>query len=337
MSFSRIGHDFSQDDAVFIIVFAHTVVDFAADAGNVFDVVFFWRHVDVAANVQAGVARRDAQVVRVIAGIPFVDNFIQNVADVVDFVDICAERIHVDVDFHVVFILQFIFQYVQRGVDFSQVSLIRDFGVDGTEHAARTVVVDADVVDADDVFTFQGRIDDAPDEFRIRRFAQENIDDVLGDAVAGVHDHQANGRAGSGVDGQGRKLLGNGSDQDACRGDSIGNAVSSCRVVDARIDFFANITIIDTHPDFDGDGNDENAEAPIGEFHFFRFKEFFNRCFTQFVTDDEDDDGNGQRRQVFKAAVAEGMFLVWRPVAQFSTDDGNERRAHVRQVIEGIG
>ena len=31
------------------------------------------------------------------------------------------------------------------------------------------------------------------------------------------------------------------------------------------------------------------------------------------------------------------MFLVWRPVAQFGTDDGNERRTHVGQVVEGIG
>ena len=35
--------------------------------------------------------------------------------------------------------------------------------------------------------------------------------------------------------------------------------------------------------------------------------------------------------------MAEGMFLVWRPIAQFGTDDGNERRTHVGQVVEGIG
>ena len=324
MSFPRISHDFGQDDAVFIVVFSHAVVDVAADAGDVFDVVFFWRHVDVADDVQAGVARRDAQVVRVIAGISFVDDFIQDVADVVDLVDVRAERVHVDVDFHVVFILQFIFQYVQRGVDFGQVGLVRDFGVDGTEHAARSVVVDADVVDADDVFAFQGRIDDAPDEFRVRRFAQEDVDDVFGNAVAGVHDHQADGRAGSGVDGQRRELLGNGSDQDARRGDGIGDAVGSRRIVDAGIDFLADIAVIDAHPELDGDGDDEDADAPIGEFHVFWFKEFANRRFAELVADDEDDDGNGQRCQVFKAAVAEGMFLVWRPVAQFGTDDGNE-------------
>lgn len=209
-------------------------------------------------------------------------------------------------------------------MDFDEVSLVRDFGVNRAEHAARAVVVDADVVDADDVGTIQSSRYDAPDEFRVRRLAQENVNDVFGNAVAGVHDHQADGRAGSGVDGQRRELLGNGSDQDARRGDGIGDAVGSCRIIDAGIDFLADIAVIDAHPDLDGDGDDEDADAPIGEFHVFWFKEFANRRFAELVADDEDDDGNGQRCQVFKAAVAEGMFLVWRPVAQFGTDDGNE-------------
>ena len=74
-------------------------------------------------------------------------------------------------------------------------------------------------------------------------FTQEDVDDVFGNAVAGVHDHQADGRAGSGVDGQRRELLGNGSDQDARRGDGIGDAVGSCRIVDAGIDFLADIAV----------------------------------------------------------------------------------------------
>ena len=36
-------------------------------------------------------------------------------------------------------------------MDVGQVGRVRDFGVEGTEHPARAVVVDADVVDADDV------------------------------------------------------------------------------------------------------------------------------------------------------------------------------------------
>ena len=48
-----------------------------------------------------------------IAGISFVDNLIQDVTDLVDLMDIRTERIHVDVDFHMIFILQFIFQYIQ--------------------------------------------------------------------------------------------------------------------------------------------------------------------------------------------------------------------------------
>ena len=47
-----------------------------------------------------------------ITGIFFVDDLIQDVADVVDFVDVCAERVHVDIDFHMVLVLQFVFQDV---------------------------------------------------------------------------------------------------------------------------------------------------------------------------------------------------------------------------------
>lgn len=179
-------------------------------------------------------------------------------------------------------------------------------------------------MDADDVGTFQSHGYDAPDEFRIWRLSQEDVDDVFGNAVAGVHDHQADSRAGSGIDGQGRELLGNGSDQDARRGDGIGNAVSSCCVIDAGIDFLADIAVIKAHPDLDGDRDDEDTDAPIGKFHIFRFKEFFNRRFTELVADDEDDDGNGKRCQIFEAAMAEGMFFVWRPVAQLGADDGDE-------------
>ena len=259
-----------------------------------------------------------------IAGIFFVDDLVQNASDGVDLVDVRAERVHMDIDFHVVLVLQFVFQDVQGGVDFDQVGFIRDFGVDRAEHAARAVVVDADVVDADDVGTFQSHGYDAPDEFRIWRLSQEDVDDVFGNAVAGVHDHQADSRAGSGIDGQGRELLGNGSDQDACRGDGIGNAVSSCCVIDAGIDFLADIAVIKAHPDLDGDRDDEDTDAPIGKFHIFRLKEFFNRRFAELVADDEDDDGNGKRCQIFEAAMAEGMFFVWRPVAQLGADDGDE-------------
>lgn len=72
-----------------------------------------------------------------IAGIFFVDDLVQNASDGVDLVDVRAERVHMDVDFHVVLVLQFVFQDVQGGVDFDQVGFIRDFGVDRAEHAAR--------------------------------------------------------------------------------------------------------------------------------------------------------------------------------------------------------
>jgi hypothetical protein len=56
LSFPRISHDFGQDDAVFIVVFSHAVVDVAADAGDVFDVIFCWRDVDVTDDIEPGMA-----------------------------------------------------------------------------------------------------------------------------------------------------------------------------------------------------------------------------------------------------------------------------------------
>ena len=106
---------------------------------------------DVADDVQAGVTGGHSQVVRMVARVFFVDDVVQYVADGVDFIGIGTQGIHVDVEVHLVAVLQFIFQDIEGGVDIGQVSRVRDFGVNRAEQPSRAVVVDADVVDADDV------------------------------------------------------------------------------------------------------------------------------------------------------------------------------------------
>lgn len=166
----------------------------------------------------------------------------------------------------------------------------------GAEHAARAVVVNLDVVDADDVIALQGHLDDLLYELFVRSLAEENVDDFSYDAVSGIDDHEADERSGGGVDGQGRKLLGNRRDQNACRGDGVVNAVGRRGFVDAGIDFFADVAVIAVHPALYGDGQDEDADAPVGNFHRLRRKELGDRRFAQLVADDEDDHADGQGR-----------------------------------------
>ena len=56
MSFPRVSHDLSQDDAVSIVVFSHRIVDIPADAGDAFDIIFCRRDVDVTDDIEPGVA-----------------------------------------------------------------------------------------------------------------------------------------------------------------------------------------------------------------------------------------------------------------------------------------
>ena len=166
----------------------------------------------------------------------------------------------------------------------------------GAEHAPRAVVVDLDVVDAYDVIALQGHLDDFLDELFIGSLAEENVDDFSYDAVSGVDDHEADERPGGGVDGQGRKLLGNRRDQDACRGDGVVDTVGCRGFVDAGVDFFADVAVIVVHPALYGDRQDEDADAPVGNFHRLRREELGNRRFAQLVADDEDDYADGQGR-----------------------------------------
>ena len=159
-------------------------------------------------------------------------------------------------------------------MDFYQVGRIGNFGVKGTEHAARAVVVNFYVVDAYDVITLQGHLDDLLYELFVRSLAEEDVDDFSYDAVSGVDDHEADERPGGGVDGQGRKLLGYRRDQDARCGDGVVDAVGCCGFVDAGIDFFADVAVIIVHPALYGDRQDEDADAPVGNFHRFRREEF---------------------------------------------------------------
>ena len=118
---------------------------------------------------------------------------------------------------------------------------------------------------------------------------------------------------------------------------AMASLMLSDAVIDTGVNLPGNIAVIQAHPSFDGNGCDEDDDSPQREIQCFRFKEFRNRCFTELIPDDENQDGNGKGCQVFKPPVTKGVVFVRRTIAQLGAYYRNKRRSHIAQVVEGIG
>ena len=56
----------------------------------------------------------------------------------------------------------------------------------------------------------------------------------------------------------------------------------------------------------------------------------------QFCRDDEDDDGDQERRDGFGAPMPEGVFLIGGFFAHFEADDGDDVASAVGEVVEPV-
>ena len=207
------------------VIFFDGCIDFFADSDDVFFGVFFRRDMEVADNIRMARTGSEAEIIRMILGIFRLDQRVDIVAHGRNDFLIRAERIHVNIDIDLEFLFQNILQFIDSRMDFYDIGRIRHFHVDGSIGTTGAVVVDFQVMDADDIGAVQGTVGNFPYQFRGWCLAEENVDDFLCQAATGIENEQSDERTGSGIDGQSRKLLGNGGQQDTRRGDGVVDAV----------------------------------------------------------------------------------------------------------------
>ena len=140
------------------VIFLDGCIDFFPDGNDVFFGIFLWRNVQVTDNIRVARTGSKAEIVRMILGIFRLDQRIDIMLHGRDDFLVCAKGIHVDIDIDLEFFFQDVFQFVYGRMDFHNIRRIGYFHMNGSIRAPGTVVVDLQIVDADDIRTMQGAV-----------------------------------------------------------------------------------------------------------------------------------------------------------------------------------
>ena len=111
------------------------------------------------------------------------------------------DGVHVDADGHVHLLPDLAFGVVDRLVNGHDVGVRADLRVHGGNAAARAVVVQHQVVDAQDALAGKEQLADLTDLFRVRLAAQQAVHGIAADLKARLEHHGRHHQADPAVDG----------------------------------------------------------------------------------------------------------------------------------------
>ena len=118
------------------------------------------------------------------------------------------------------------FHIVDLIVEIQYVFGRRHLRMEGDHHPAGAVVVDDQIMDADDTGVSHHQLADAGDKFRRRRRAQQRIQGIPGSADAGPEDERGHQNTAPAVDLQTGELADQRGGQHGGGGDAVAEAVS---------------------------------------------------------------------------------------------------------------
>ena len=245
--------------------------------------------------------------------------------------------VHVDDGVAVQLRLELALNVVDLVVDFQQVGLGGDLRVEGDHQPPGAVVVDQQVVDADDGGVGQHQRGDLVHELLGGRGAQQGIDGVLCGVEAGKEDEGGHGHAAPAVDLQPREAGDQGGDEHRGGGHGVAEGVGGGGLHGGGVDLLADGAVVEAHIQLHRDGHAQNGDDQGTGIHRLGVQDFFDGGLAQLEAHEEDEHGNRQAGEVLDAAVAEGVVGVRLLARQLEAQERDDGGAGVGEVVEGVG
>ena len=205
------------------------------------------------------------------------------------------------------------------------------------EALAGAVIVDHQVMEAQDLGLGADEFSDGLPELRIRRFAQQGGNGLPGQAPAAPQDEQGHGQTHAAVDLPGGEMLCQACQQHGAGGDAVVAAVGGGGLQGGGADERTQLAVEPGQPQLHGDGRDQHTGGHGAEFHGGGIQDLLHRGLGQLEADDDDHSGHGQARQVFKPGVSIGMLGVGRLLRQPEAHQSYDGRGSVGKVVHGVG
>lgn len=287
--------------------------------------------------VRVGGSGHHAEVVDVDGVIDAVDQGLDPLPGLFCDAVIRHHRVHVDDCLAAQTLLELFFHIVDLIVEIQHVFGRRHLRMEGDHHPAGTVVVDDQIMDADDTGVGHHQPADAGDEFRRRRRAQQRVQGIPGGADTGPEDERSHQNTAPAVDLQTGELADQRGGQYGGGGDAVAEAVSGGGLHGGRVQLLADPAVIEPHIALYGNGGTENDDDQGAGIHRHGVEDLLNGRLGQLQAHQQNQQCHRKPGEILDTAVAEGVLGVGLLPGQLETQQRHKRAAGVGEVVECVG
>ena len=228
----------------------------------------------------------------------------------VDVLVVDVDRIHMDDEINAGLLPDALLRLVDLLVYGDKIAVARHLGVQRGKSAACAVVVNDQVVNADDVLGVEHDMLDILRHDRIGGLAEQRRYRIARDADARPDDERRDQNAHIAVNRQRGETARDHAEYNDRGRDHIVAAVLTGRDEYRRVDAAAERGVEQPHPQLDEHGDRQNTGQKRGKRDGGRMNDAVERRFEEFEADQQDDERNDQAGDVLRAAVAERMLFV---------------------------
>ena len=245
-------------------------------------------------------------------------------------------RIHVNHGGAVELFVQAALGQVDGVVQLHHIAVGGHLRVQGDHLAAGAVIVNDQIVNADDVGVGHDLALDGVDEFLLRRAAQKRRDGVLRGAVSGQQNEYGDDGTAPAVHHPAGQLADDHAQQHGAGGNGVAQAVGGRGAHGGGIQLFGKAAVVEPHVNLRQNAGHEDAHGNPGEIHRLRREDLLHRGFHQLQAHQDDDDGDDQAGDVLGATVAERVIRVGLFAGQLEADQRDDRGTGIGQVVQGV-
>lgn len=199
-----------------------------------------------------------------------------------------------------------------------------------------SIVVDHEIVDADDAVVGENNVIYLLDELRVGSLPQQRTDGISGGIDSRDTDKNRHRHTAITVHHEVGEMGDQKADKDNGSGADITDAVRrGCGHGDG-LDALAHASIVERHITFDADGHEKNRHDEGGAFRLLGVNDLDDGILEQLKCHKQDEKSHHKPGDIFKSAVPEGVVGVGVLPRELEAKERHDGRARVRKIIKGV-
>ena len=231
---------------------------------------------------------------------------------------------------------QFLFDIVDHIVRGEHIGVAGDLRVERDHSTRGAVIVNDQIVDALNALVRVNYVLDILDEILARGSAEKGIHRLLDRAKTREKNESRDRKTAVSVDIDRSEARDDEAEKYRARRDRVVEAVLSRCTHCRRGYLLADAEIVESHISLDEDRADEDDDGNDAEFYRFGAYDLFNRALAELKADKDNEHRDDQTRNILDPSVSEGVILIRLLTRHTETDQGDDGRARVGQVVEGV-